>query len=89
MIVPGFWILIGVAFLAANWPFVTHRLFGLVPFKTRRKYPAWIVLELLVLYVLVGALSRMLEARMGPVHSQGWQFYVVTACLFLVFSFPG
>ncbi len=26
---------------------------------------------------------------MGQVWPQGWEFYSVTACLFLVFSFPG
>jgi len=82
------WVLILVAFLAANWPFLTNRLFGVITLKTG-KHPGWVLLELAVLYFLVGGLSRFLEASLGPVHHQGWQFYVVTTCLFLVFAFPG
>ncbi|HVC49857.1 MAG TPA: DUF2818 family protein [Burkholderiales bacterium] len=77
-----------VAFLAANWPFLTNRLFGVMTLA-KGKQPFWILLELVVLYFLIGGLGRILEASMGPVHHQGWQFYVVTICLFLVFAFPG
>jgi hypothetical protein len=31
----------------------------------------------------------MLESNAGNVFNQGWQFYAVTVCLFLVLAFPG
>jgi hypothetical protein len=31
----------------------------------------------------------LLEQQIAPRHSQNWEFYAVTACLFLVFAFPG
>ncbi len=47
------------------------------------------LLELLVLYFIVGALAYALEAGIGNVFAQGWEFYAITGCLFLVLAFPG
>ncbi len=47
------------------------------------------LLELLVLYFLVGAVAYLLESRIGNVFAQGWEFYAVTGCLFIVLAFPG
>jgi hypothetical protein len=47
------------------------------------------LLELLVLYFLVGLVAWLLESRIGNVFAQGWEFYAVTGCLFLVLAFPG
>jgi hypothetical protein len=30
-----------------------------------------------------------MEASAGQVHPQGWQFYVITAALFVTLAFPG
>jgi len=52
--------------------------------------PLWHrLLELLMLYALVGALGFAFEAFLGSVFVQGWQFYVVTLSLFLVLGYPG
>jgi hypothetical protein len=32
---------------------------------------------------------RLLEARIGQRHSQGWEFYAAAACLFITLGFPG
>lgn len=40
-------------------------------------------------YLVVGALSFLLEGRAGNVFAQGWPFYTVTFCFFLVLAFPG
>ena len=47
------------------------------------------LLELLVLYFIVGALAFALESAIGNVFAQGWEFYAITGCLFVVLAFPG
>jgi hypothetical protein len=42
-----------------------------------------------VLYGVVGAIARFVEGRLGSVKSQDWEFYAVTACLFVVAAYPG
>ena len=43
-----------------------------------------------MLYFAVGGLAWLVERfSMGQVAAQNWEFYAVTACLFLVFAFPG
>ncbi|HCY64503.1 MAG TPA: DUF2818 domain-containing protein [Oxalobacteraceae bacterium] len=84
------WFLIGLAVLAANLPFLNERLFALVRLPSRPQKPFWLrLVELVVLYFAVGAVATMLEARIGSVFRQGWEFYAVTGCLFLVLAFPG
>lgn len=73
----------------ANLPFLTERLFGILPLKHSIKPIGWCCVEIVVLYVGLGGLALILEAQQGLVHQQHWQFYVATACLFLVFAFPG
>jgi hypothetical protein len=83
------WFVILVALAGANLPFVNERMFALVPL-TRDRKPVWVRLaELIVLYALVGLLGYLLESRIGNAFTQGWEFYAITACLFLVFAFPG
>jgi len=95
------WLVVAIALAAANLPFLTERVFGLVPLKTRsagdgevppsvrtKSFPLRL-LELIVLYFVVGFLARALESRIGGVFAQNWEFYAVTGCLFLVLAFPG
>ncbi len=82
------WLVLLTAALAANLPFISQRLFLLWP----RQQPKGLGLrlaELLVFYALVGALGWALEARAGQVTAQGWEFYAVTAALFVTLAFPG
>ena len=89
------WIVVAVALAAANLPFANERVFGFVSLKPAQtgqaRTKAFVVrlLELLVLYFLVGALAYLLESRIGNVFAQGWEFYAVTGCLFIVLAFPG
>ena len=91
------WLVVAISFAAANLPFLTERLFGLVPLKAgsaaggtvRTKSLPLRLLELTVLYFVVGFLARLLEASIGSVFKQGWEFYAITGCLFLVLAFPG
>lgn len=83
------WFVIVLAALAANLPFFNERLFALIPFGRPVK-SLWLrVLELLVLYFLLRGIAYLLEARIGNVFPQRWEFYAITACLFLVLAFPG
>jgi hypothetical protein len=78
-----------LALFGANLPFFNERLFALIPLSKPVK-PVWVrLIELLLLYLLVGAAARLLEARIGSVFPQGWEFFAITACLFLVFAYPG
>lgn len=81
-----------LAALAANLPFFNQQLFGLIPLSKSSDYrkPIWArLLELVVLYFLVGAIARLFEANIGNTFAQGWEFYAVTGCLFLVLAYPG
>ncbi|BEV72158.1 DUF2818 family protein [Paludibacterium sp. THUN1379] len=80
-------VLLIVAVLAANLPFALPRIGGVV--AVAHKHFGWRLLELVVLYLLVGLFARLLESRLMPVHEQNWQFYASTFALFVVFAFPG
>jgi hypothetical protein len=77
-----------LALAAANLPFIADRLLFVFPLKTQKNI-AWHLLELVVLYFIVGGISMLLEYKVAPLHSQNWEFFAVTTCLFLVFAFPG
>lgn len=47
------------------------------------------LLELLVFYALGLVLGFALEANLGNRFPQGWEFYAITLCLFLVLAYPG
>jgi hypothetical protein len=75
-------------FLAANVPWLSDRLFMLI--KVERKTGGLRWLEWLLLYLLAGLLAAGLEYKVtGTKHAQGWEFYVTTFCLFVVFALPG
>ncbi|MFC5474310.1 DUF2818 family protein [Paraherbaspirillum soli] len=82
-----------LALFAANLPFLNERLFALIPLKSGEQAatkPIWLrLLELLVMYAIVGAIGYALESKIGNAFAQGWQFYAVTGCMFLVFAYPG
>jgi hypothetical protein len=78
-----------LAMVFANLPFLSERLF-LVWLPPSGQKGAWLrIVELIALYLVTGAVASLMESRVGPVHAQRWEFYAVTACLFLVFAYPG
>lgn len=78
-----------LAAIAANLPFLNERMFAVVPVGMVVK-PFWLrLVELTVLYLLVGGIAYLLEARIGNAFAQGWEFYAITGCLFLVLAYPG
>ena len=82
------WLVLVLAFCAANLPFVTQSLFGVVPLAGGKNL-AMRLGELVLMYFIVGAIGLLLEQRAGQIAPQGWEFYAVTGALFLTFAFPG
>lgn len=78
-----------LAILFANLPFLSERLFLVWLPRSGRKNVGLRVLELVFFYALTGAAAYLMESRLGPVHTQRWEFYATTTCLFLVFAYPG
>jgi len=89
------WGIILLAAFAANLPFFNQQLFALIPLPASRKDPAWVkpiwlrLIELVVLYFVVGTVGHLLESSVGNAFAQGWEFYAITGCLFLVLAYPG
>jgi hypothetical protein len=81
-------VVILLALLAANWPFITQRLFGVVRLQQGKSLFVRL-LELVVLYFVVGAVGMLLEQRLGQIAPQKWEFYAITATAFITFAFPG
>ena len=99
------WLVIMLAVAGANLPFFNDKVFAVIPVKaaltsgapsaTRRAgntvHKTFLVrlVELAVLYFLVGGAAVLLEGRIGTVFPQTWEFYAISACLFIVLAFPG
>jgi len=84
------WLVIVAALVAANLPFINQRWFAVGPQPLGRSKPLpGRLVELVVLYFLVGGLALLLERRAGQIAPQGWEFYAVTATLFVTLAFPG
>lgn len=89
------WLVLLVALVAANLPFLNERLLalfslGVAPQGTPRpKTLALRLAELVVLYFVAGGIGLLFERRVGQIVPQGWEFYAVTGALFLVLAFPG
>lgn len=84
------WLVIALALALANLPFFNESVFGVIPFGAARAKPLWVrLLELVVLYFVVGAIARLLEGRIGNVFGQSKEFYMLTVPLFITLAFPG
>jgi len=80
---------IALALIAANLPFLNDR--WLLVWRARGGVkPLWGRLaELVLWYGVVGAVAVGLEQHLGQRYPQGWEFYAITAAMFLTFAFPG
>jgi hypothetical protein len=81
--------LLVIALVAANLPFLLERILFVRASKTGQKGLAWRLLELVLLYFVVGGLGWLLSKKIGTPQHQGWEFYAVTGCLFIVMAYPG
>jgi hypothetical protein len=82
------WLVLALAFCAANLPFLTKRVLGIVPLAGGKTIAVRFG-ELVLLYFVVGGIGLLLEKHAGQIAPQGWEFYAVTGALFLTFAFPG
>lgn len=82
------WLVIVLSVIGANLPFFSQRLFALWSLKGDKKLAVRLA-ELLVFYFVIGAVALLLEQRAGQISVQGWEFYAITAALFLTLAFPG
>ncbi|MGE0330937.1 MAG: DUF2818 family protein [Ramlibacter sp.] len=82
------WLVIIAALVAANLPFINHRLLAVVPVAWPKGLAVRLA-ELVVMYFIVGGIGLLLEKRMGQIAPQGWEFYAVTGALFITLAFPG
>lgn len=82
------WLVLVVAVVAANLPFVNERLFVIGP-RRAPKAMGWRLLELLVAAGLTLLLGSALEASAGQRAPQGWEFYAAGLCLFMTLASPG
>lgn len=82
------WLVLVLAFCAANLPFLSDRLLGFVALAGGKNLAVRLA-ELVVLYFVVGGIGLALEKRAGQIAPQGWEFYAITGALFLTFAFPG
>lgn len=81
-------LLILLAFVAANLPFLSQRLLSVIPLPGGKTL-AWRLAELVIWYFIVGGIGLWMEASAGQIAPQGWQFYAITASLFVTLAFPG
>ena len=82
-------LLLILAFVAANLPFLVERIFFVAQPKIGSKNVVWRLLEWVVMFFVVGGIAMMLEGKLGDIHRQNWEFYAVNAALFVVFAYPG
>jgi hypothetical protein len=80
-------LVIVLALVAANLPFVSERIFFVVRPKNGRKRFIWRLAELIVLYLVIGGAAWLLEENRRRAGSD--ENYAITASLFLVFAYPG
>ena len=82
------WLVVIVAFVLANLPFANNRLFAVYRLSNGKNLAVRIG-ELVVWYLGAGSLGLYFEHSLGQISPQGWEFYAITAALFITFSFPG
>ena len=82
------WLVVMLALLAANLPFVSHRFMAVYRLRSAKSLPLRL-LELVLWYFIAGAVALWLEHRGGQIAPQGWEFYAITGTLFITFAFPG
>jgi hypothetical protein len=82
------WILILAAFVAANLPFLNQKFLFLISVGSVKSLKLRL-LELALYYSAVGLLAFLLESHLGNRFPYSWELISITACIFIVFAFPG
>ena len=82
------WLVVALALLAANLPFISNRVLLVYRLKSPKNLAVRLG-EMVFWYFVVGGIALLLEHRAGQIAPQGWEFYAITATLFITFAFPG
>jgi hypothetical protein len=86
-------LLLAAAIAGANAPFLSRRILLLARpagYEAGQDKPGgWRVLEMALLYFATLGLARLMEAHAGEIYHQNWEFYAITAGLFVVLGYPG
>ena len=82
------WFILLATVIAANAPFFNQKLLLVFPLKVAKSLGIRL-LEMVVFYFLVGGMALLIERQTGQIVSQGWEFYAITAALFVTCAFPG
>jgi hypothetical protein len=82
------WLVVLMALLLANLPFISNRLFSVLALKMPKNLGTRLA-EMVVWYFVAGGLGLYLEQQTGQIAPQGWEFYAITGTLFITFAFPG
>jgi hypothetical protein len=80
--------LVLLALLAANLPFANQRILLVGPQRSSKPL-FWRLVELVLLYFVVGGIGLAIENHNGQIAPQGWEFYAVTGTMFVTLAFPG
>lgn len=79
-----------VALCLANLPWLNTRFFVFFTSPGGHKQIWMGLIEWFAYFILWLILAFGVEKKlMGDITRQGWEFYVVTLCLFVVFALPG
>lgn len=86
------YLLMAFSVVAANVPFLSERLFAVLPYRRAGQAavkPFWLrAVEMLVLYGVAVGLGFAFEARLGNRFAQAWEFYAITLSVFVVLGYP-
>lgn len=82
------WVVLVLAAALANTPFITRRVLFFFSVKKNKSFRVHLF-ELLIFYILLGVFAWITENALGNAASQGWEFFAITAAVFLTLAFPG
>jgi hypothetical protein len=80
-------LLVSIALILANLPFVARKIFFVLAHPKKTIW--WCCLELLVYYGVFIGIGLAIEANVSRMQEKVWQFYAITALMFLVLAYPG
>lgn len=79
-----------VAMFLANLPWLNERIFVFISTADHHKKLWMCLIEWFCYFIVWLILGFGVEKKiMGEISRQGWEFYVITLCLFVVFALPG
>lgn len=82
------WLVLVVAIVAANLPFLNERVLLVGPRRAPKAF-LWRLLELILMASLTLGVGIALETTIGQRAPQDWEFYAAAGFLFVTLAYPG